>query len=80
MKILVILLVLSTTAAPSAIARDSEEGGPRLRCSQIIILNPAPSDDMGKCCTFGDPWIAANHMSNCCFGDTYLGDCSDKPR
>jgi hypothetical protein len=35
---------------------------------------------MRNCCIYGDPWIAANHMSNCCLDGTYLHDCSDNQR
>jgi hypothetical protein len=70
MKIFMPLLVLSTIVAPSAIARDSEEGG--------LNHNPDPgtSFNLRSCCAFGDPWIAANHISNCCLSGS-LRDCSD---
>ena len=44
----------------------------------------SPIDDMWNCCIYGDPWIAANHMSNCCLEGAYLRDylrdCSDNRR
>jgi hypothetical protein len=75
MKNLIVLLVMSMTAATCATARDADETDRRLSCSQLIIQNPARFDDMRDCCIFGDPWIAANHMSNCCLYGTYLHDC-----
>jgi hypothetical protein len=66
MKNLIVLLVMmSMTGATCATARDADVKDYRLRCSQLIIRNPAPFD-MRACCIYGDPWIAANHMSNCC--------------
>jgi hypothetical protein len=80
MKSLIVLLVMSMTAATCATARDADETEQRLRCSQVIIRHPARIDDMPNCCIYGDPWIAANHMSNCCLDGTYLHDCSDNQR
>jgi hypothetical protein len=80
MKGLIVLLVMSMTAATCATARDADETDHRLRCSQHIIQNPAAFDDMQDCCIYGDPWIAANRMSNCCFDGTYLHHCSDNQR
>ena len=80
MKSLIVLLVMSMTAATCATARDADDADHRLRCSQIIIRNPAPFDDTWNCCIYGDPWIAANHLSNCCLDNTYLHDCSDNQR
>ena len=74
MKILIVLLVMST-AATCATARDPDGTDHRLRCSQLIIRNPAPFDDMWNCCIYGDPWIAANNMSNCCLDGAYLHNC-----
>jgi hypothetical protein len=75
MKIIIVLLVMSITAATCAAARDADETDHRLRCSQLIIRNQAAFDDMWNCCIYGDPWIAANHMSNCCLDGTYLHNC-----
>jgi hypothetical protein len=75
MRILIVLMVMSVTAATCATARDVDETDQRLRCSQLIIRNPAAFDDMWNCCIYGDPWIAANHMSNCCLDGTYLHNC-----
>ena len=80
MKSLIVLLVMSMTAATCATARDADETEQRLRCSQVIIRHPARIDDMPNCCIYGDPWIAANHLSNCCLDNTYLHDCSDNQR
>jgi hypothetical protein len=80
MKSLVFLVVVTMTVATCAMARDADGTDHRLRCSQRIIRNPAPFDDMRNCCIYGDPWIAANHMSNCCVDGTYLHDCSDNQR
>jgi hypothetical protein len=30
---------------------------------------------MWDCCIYGDPWIAANHMTNCCLDGSYLHNC-----
>jgi|HubBroStandDraft_6_1064221.scaffolds.fasta_scaffold795336_1 hypothetical protein len=83
MRVLMPLLALFTIVAPSAIARDSQEGIPNhlVPCSQFVIRNPDPgtSFNMRNCCAFGDPWIAANHMSNCCLSGS-LRDCSDRIR
>ena len=46
MKSLIVLLVMSTTAATCATAGDADGTEHRLRCSQLIIRNPAPFDDM----------------------------------
>jgi hypothetical protein len=75
MKNLIVLLLVSMTAATCAIARNTDGTDRRLRCSQLINQNPAPFDDMQDCCIYGDPWIAANHMSNCCLDGTYLRNC-----
>jgi hypothetical protein len=76
MKILIELMVMSIAAATCATAGDVDGTDRRLRCSQLIILNPAPFDDnIWDCCIYGDPWIAANHMSNCCLDGTYLRNC-----
>ena len=80
MKSLIVLLVMSTTAATCATAGDADGTDHRLRCSQLIIRNPAPFDDIRSCCIYGDPWIAANHMSNCCLDGAYLHNCSDNQR
>ena len=53
MKILIVLLVMSTTAATCATAGDADGTDHRLRCSQLIIRNPAPFDDMRNCCIYG---------------------------
>jgi len=75
MKILIVLMVTSIAAATCVTAGDADGTDHRLRCSQIIIRNPAPFDDMWDCCIYGDPWISANHMSNCCLDGTYLPNC-----
>ena len=80
MKSLIVLLVMSTTAATCATAGDADGTDHRLRCSQLIIRNRAPFDGMRNCCIYGDPWIAANHMSNCCLDGAYLHNCSDNKR
>ena len=80
MKSFIVMLMMSMTAATCATARDADEADHRLRCSQLIIQNPAPFDDMRNCCIYGDPWIAANYMSNCCLDGTYLHDCSENQR
>ena len=80
MKSLIVLLVMSTTATTCATAGDADGTDHRLRCSQLIIRNPAPFDDMRNCCIYGDPWIAANYMSNCCLDGAYLHNCSDNQR
>ena len=76
MKIIIVLLVMSMSAATCANARDADGTDNRLRCSQLIIRNPAPFGDVQNCCIYGDPWIAANHMSNCCLDGAYMHDCS----
>jgi hypothetical protein len=80
MKNLIVSLVMSMIVATCATARDVDGTDHRLRCSELIIRNPAPFDDMWNCCIYGDPWIAANHMSNCCVDGTYLHNCSDYQR
>ena len=75
MKILIVLMVTSIAAATCVTAGDADGTDHRLRCSQIIIRNPAPFDDMWDCCIYGDPWIAANHMTNCCLDGSYLHNC-----
>jgi hypothetical protein len=75
MKSFIVMLVMSMTAATRATAGDPDGTDQRLRCSQLIIRNPAPFDDIWDCCIYGDPWIVANHMSNCCLDGTYLRDC-----
>lgn len=80
MKSLIVLLLMSMTTATCATARDPDGADHRLRCSQLIIRNPVPFDDMPDCCIYGDPWIAANHMSNCCLDGTSLHNCSDNQR
>jgi hypothetical protein len=77
MRILIALLVPSIMIASSAIACDSYQGGRSLQCQQLIIRN-APFADIDSCCAYGDPWIAANHMRNCCLEGTDLRDCSDR--
>jgi hypothetical protein len=77
MKNLIVLLVMSMIVATCATAGDASVRDNRVRCSQLIIRNPAPFEDMRDCCIYGDPWITANHMSNCCFDGTYLHNCSD---
>ena len=47
MKVLIVLLVMSTTAATCAIAGDADGTDHRLRCSQLIIRNPAHSTTYG---------------------------------
>ena len=84
MKSFIVMLMMSMTAATCATARDPDGTDDRLRCSQLIIRNPARFEDTRNCCIYGDPWIAANHMSNCCLEGTYLRDylrdCSDNRR
>ena len=80
MKNLIALLVISMTAATCATARDADGSDHRLRCSLLVIRNPAPFDDLRDCCIYGDPWIAANHMSNCCLDGIYLRNCLDNRR
>jgi len=85
MRVLVSLLVLSSVVATSAIARDPEAGvlERMVFCSQFAVRNPDPGtsfNDARSCCALGDPWIAANHMGNCCFDDNYLRDCADRNR
>ena len=76
MKILIVSMVMSVAEATCATAGDVDGTDRQLRCSQLIILNPAPFDDnIWDCCIYGDPWIAANHMSNCCVDGTYLRNC-----
>ena len=75
MKILIVLMVTSIAAATCVTAGDADGTDHRLRCSQIIVRNPAAFDDMWDCCIYGDPWIAANHMNNCCLDGTYLPNC-----
>jgi hypothetical protein len=81
MRILMPLLMLSSVVAAPALARDVEGRHERLVfCSQLVTRNPdsgTSSSSMRSCCAFGDPWIAANHMSNCCVPDGYLRGCSD---
>jgi hypothetical protein len=47
MKSLIVLLVMSMTAATCATARDADEADHRLRCSQLIIRNAAPLTTCG---------------------------------
>jgi hypothetical protein len=75
MKSLVSLLVMSMTVATCVSAGDVDGTDRRLRCSQLIIRHPAPFDDIWDCCIYGDPWLAANLMSNCCLDGTYLRNC-----
>ena len=76
MKNLIVLMVMSMIVATCATAGDASVRDNRVRCSQLIILNPAPFDDnIWDCCIYGDPWIAANHMGNCCLDETYLRNC-----
>ena len=82
MKIFTPLLVLSSVVGSSATAHDSEKGvlDRLVFCSQFAMRNAnlgTPFNDMRDCCANGDPWIAANHMSNCCFDSGYLRDCYD---
>jgi hypothetical protein len=79
MKVLIPLLVLSSVVASSATAHDSEKGvlDRLVFCSQFAMRNPNPGTPFNDCCVYGDPWIAANHMSNCCFDGGYLRDCYD---
>jgi hypothetical protein len=75
MKILIVLMVMSVAAATCATGGDVDGTDHRLRCSQLIVRPPPAFDDMWDCCIYGDPWIAANHMSNCCVDGTYLRNC-----
>ncbi len=81
MRIFMPLLVLNSVVAISALARDVEGRPERLiLCSQFILRHPDPGTSLNglhECCGYGDPWIAANHMSNCCLYDGYLPGCND---
>jgi hypothetical protein len=46
MKSLIVLLVMSTTATTCATAGDADGTDHRLRCSQLIMRNPALKKDI----------------------------------